>query len=149
MSAQKGLGKGLGALFGELGPAEQPELPNLNLPIQKVEPNPLQPRKTFDQEELASLAESIRMNGIIQPLTVRKLPSGFYQIIAGERRYRASRLAGLEEIPAIVRDWDEQKRLEAALQSTLNVHARVRLVEPGAIPRSEGKAVRVVDKRKL
>lgn len=87
----KGLGKGLGALFGDIN--EQTETPAegaVSLPLQKIEPNPLQPRKTFDPDELASLAESIRMHGIIQPLTVRKLPSGFYQIIAGERRWRGA-----------------------------------------------------------
>ena len=116
MATQKGLGKGLGALFGDIN--EQTETPAegaVSLPLQKIEPNPLQPRKTFDPDELASLAESIRMHGIIQPLTVRKLQSGYYQIIAGERRWRAARLANLSTIPAIVREWDEIKRQEAAL----------------------------------
>ena len=119
MSAQKGLGKGLGALFGELGPAEQPELPNLNLPIQKVEPNPLQPRKHFDPEELQALADSIALHGVIQPLTVRKMASGFYQIIAGERRWRAARLAGLTEIPAVVMEASDEKAMELALIENL------------------------------
>ena len=83
MAMRKGLGKGLGALIGDYN--EQPDAPSegaVTLPLQKIEPNPLQPRKTFNQEELDSLADSIRMHGIIQPLTVRRLPSGFYQIIA-------------------------------------------------------------------
>ena len=119
MSAQKGLGKGLGALFGELAPTEQPELPNLNLPIQKVEPNPLQPRKHFDPEELQALADSIALHGVIQPLTVRKMASGFYQIIAGERRWRAARLAGLTEIPAVVMEASDEKAMELALIENL------------------------------
>lgn len=91
MAMRKGLGKGLGALIGDY--SEQPDAPSegsVTLPLQKIEPNPLQPRKTFNPEELDSLADSIRMHGIIQPLTVRRLPSGFYQIIAGERRDRKS-----------------------------------------------------------
>ncbi len=83
MAMRKGLGKGLGALIGDYN--EQPDAPSegaVTLPLQKIEPNPLQPRKTFNPEELDSLADSIRMHGIIQPLTVRRLPSGFYQIIA-------------------------------------------------------------------
>lgn len=120
MATQKGLGKGLGALFGDIN--EQTETPAegaVSLPLQKIEPNPLQPRKTFDPDELASLAESIRMHGIIQPLTVRKLPSGFYQIIAGERRWRAARLAGLKEVPALVIEADDRKAAELAMIENL------------------------------
>ena len=120
MATQKGLGKGLGALFGDIN--EQTETPAegaVSLPLQKIEPNPLQPRKTFDPDELASLAESIRMHGIIQPLTVRKLPSGFYQIIAGERRWRAARIAGLSEVPAIVIEADDRKMTELSLIENL------------------------------
>ena len=99
MAKQKGLGKGLGALLGEESlRADTPaEGAVSTLPLQKIEPNPLQPRKTFAEEELDALAESIRIHGIIQPLTVRLLPNGYYQIIAGERRWRAARLAGLSE----------------------------------------------------
>ncbi len=120
MATQKGLGKGLGALFGDIN--EQTETPAegaVSLPLQKIEPNPLQPRKTFDPEELASLAESIRMHGIIQPLTVRKLPSGFYQIIAGERRWRAARLAGLSDVPVVIIEADDKKAMELALIENL------------------------------
>lgn len=120
MAAQKGLGKGLGALFGDFNEqAEQPSEGTVTLPLQKIEPNPLQPRKTFDQEELASLAESIRMHGIIQPLTVRKLPTGFYQIIAGERRWRAARLAGLSDVPVVIMEADDKKAMELALIENL------------------------------
>ena len=120
MATQKGLGKGLGALFGDIN--EQTETPAegaVSLPLQKIEPNPLQPRKTFDQEELASLAESIRMHGIIQPLTVRRLSSGYYQIIAGERRWRAARMAGLAEVPAIVIEADDRMVMELGLIENL------------------------------
>ena len=95
MSAQRGLGKGLGALLGESAMQPAPEGGALLLPLQKVEPNPDQPRRRFDEAALQELADSVRQHGIIQPLTVRKLPSGFYQIIAGERRWRAARMAGL------------------------------------------------------
>ena len=120
MATQKGLGKGLGALFGDIN--EQTETPAegaVSLPLQKIEPNPLQPRKTFDPDELASLAESIRMHGIIQPLTVRKLTSGYYQIIAGERRWRAARIAGLQEVPVTVIEADDRKAAELAMIENL------------------------------
>ncbi len=114
----KGLGRGLGALLGEssLAPAEEPITA---LPLQKVEPNPLQPRKLFDEEELQALADSITQHGVIQPLTVRKGTNGFYQIIAGERRWRAARLAGLREIPVVVIDADDRKAMELALIENL------------------------------
>ena len=95
MASQKGLGKGLGALLGDMTEEPRENTPYQLLPIYKVEPNPNQPREVFDEEELEALAESIRLHGVIQPLTVRLLPSGYYQIIAGERRWRASRKAGL------------------------------------------------------
>ena len=120
MTKQRGLGKGLGALLGEaaLQTAEPPSGAQL-LPLQKVEPNPLQPRKNFDPDELQALADSIAMHGVIQPLTVRQLPSGFYQIIAGERRWRAARMAGLSEIPVVVIEADDKKAMELALIETL------------------------------
>ena len=112
MTKQRGLGKGLGALLGEaaMQTAQPPSGAQL-LPLQKVEPNPLQPRKSFDPDELQALADSIAMHGIIQPLTVRQLPSGFYQIIAGERRWRAARLAGLDEVPVVVIEADDKKAI--------------------------------------
>ena len=120
MPKQRGLGKGLGALLGEaaLQTAEPPSGAQL-LPLQKVEPNPLQPRKNFDPDELQALADSIAMHGVIQPLTVRQLPSGFYQIIAGERRWRAARMAGLSEIPVVVIEADDKKAMELALIENL------------------------------
>ena len=120
MAMRKGLGKGLGALIEDFN--EQPNAPGegaVTLPLQKIEPNPLQPRKTFNPEELDSLADSIRMHGIIQPLTVRRLPSGFYQIIAGERRWRAARLAGLSDVPVVVIEADDKKAMELALIENL------------------------------
>lgn len=89
------------------------------LPIHKVEPNANQPRQDFDEEELAALAESIATHGIVQPLTVRQLPSGYYQIIAGERRWRAARQAGLHEVPAVVIEADDKKTMELALIENL------------------------------
>ena len=89
------------------------------LPIHKVEPNPDQPRRDFDEEELQALADSIATHGVVQPLTVRELPNGYYQIIAGERRWRAARLAGLSEIPAVLIEADDRKTMELALIENL------------------------------
>ena len=89
------------------------------LPIHKVEPNPHQPRRDFDEEELSALADSISTHGILQPLTVRELPSGYFQIIAGERRWRAARLANLREVPAVVIEADDKKVQELALIENL------------------------------
>ena len=119
MSAQRGLGKGLGALLGESALQPAPEGGALLLPLQKVEPNPDQPRRRFDEAALQELADSVRQHGIIQPLTVRKLPSGFYQIIAGERRWRAARMAGLREVPVTVIEADDKKAMELALIENL------------------------------
>ena len=113
-----GLGKGLSALLGDdftMNPAQAPS----TLPISQVESYAGQPRKNFDQEKLEELAESIRQHGIIQPLTVRKLSSGYYQIIAGERRWRAARLAGLTEVPAIIIEADDRKAMELAMIENL------------------------------
>ncbi len=113
-----GLGRGLGALLGD--DVLKPEAAgNLYLPISQVENCSAQPRKTFDDGALAELADSIREHGVIQPLTVRKLSSGYYQIIAGERRWRAARLAGLTEVPAVVIEADDQKAAELALVENL------------------------------
>ena len=120
MKKQSGLGRGLSALL---------EDPNLDftqqkggvssVPIHKVEPNPLQPRREFDPEALQALADSITAHGMIQPLTVRELPGGYYQIIAGERRWRAARMAGLQEIPVLVIEADDRKVMELALVENL------------------------------
>lgn len=115
---KRGLGTGLGALFGDDNLAE--DLSGVSsLPIEKVEPRADQPRSTFDQESLAELAESISQYGLIQPITVRKLPTGYYQIIAGERRWRASRLAGLEEVPVRIIEADDRRAMELALVENL------------------------------
>ena len=102
----KGLGRGLAALLGDDVMTPEEEKTSLYLPISQVESCASQPRKQFDPDALADLADSIREHGIIQPLTVRKLQSGYYQIIAGERRWRAARMAGLSEVPAIVIEAD-------------------------------------------
>ena len=119
MASQKGLGRGLGALLGDFEEESQEENGLKKLPLHKIEPNPDQPRRDFDPEELEELAESIRTHGVIQPLTVREMPNGYYQIIAGERRWRASRLAGLEEIPAVIIEADDKKAMELALIENL------------------------------
>ena len=119
MASNKGLGKGLGALLGDFNDEPQEKSAYQLLPIYKVEPNPDQPRQDFDEEELEALAESIRVHGILQPLTVRETRSGYYQIIAGERRWRAARLANLSEVPVIVIEADDKKVMELALIENL------------------------------
>ncbi len=119
MASQKGLGKGLGALLGDFQDIPASDSPYRLLPIYKVEPNPNQPRQDFDEEELEALAQSIGEHGVVQPLTVRELPNGYYQIIAGERRWRASRLANLNEIPAVIIEADDKKAMELALIENL------------------------------
>ena len=119
MASNKGLGKGLGALLGDFEEVSQEKTPYQNLPIYKVEPNPDQPRRDFDEEELQALADSITEHGIIQPLTVRQMNSGYYQIIAGERRWRAARVAGLTEVPVVVIEADDKKAMELALIENL------------------------------
>ena len=114
----KGLGTGLGALFGNDDFNEE-ESELLYLPITKVEPRLEQPRNYFDEEALQELSESILQYGLIQPITVRKLDSGYYQIIAGERRWRASRLAGLTEVPVRVIEADDRRTAELALVENL------------------------------
>ena len=130
----RGLGKGLGALLGEAGDlstfrkpvgyvnkevvgAKEPQdtADILRIPVDLIEPNPFQPRQSFDQDALKELAESIRTFGLIQPVTVRKKENGKYQIISGERRFRACRLAGLEMVPAYIRDANDQGMLEMAI----------------------------------
>ena len=115
----KGLGKGLGALMGDFMEEPIQKSPYQLLPIHKVEPNPNQPRRDFDPEELQSLADSIATHGVVQPLTVRVLDSGYYQIIAGERRWRAARMAELREIPAVIIEADDKKVMELALIENL------------------------------
>lgn len=119
MASKKGLGKGLGALLEDFGTETVETSAYRTLPIYKVEPNPNQPRQDFDPEELEALADSIRTHGIIQPLTVREMPNGYYQIIAGERRWRAARLAEVSEVPAVVMEADDKKVMELALIENL------------------------------
>lgn len=131
---QRGLGKGIGALLGgenDFAPLRQPvgyvhkevvgQRPSqdtadiLRIPVDMIEPNPYQPRMSFDQEALDELADSIRTLGLIQPITVRRKEEGRYQIISGERRFRACRLAGMDMIPAYIRDTNDQGMLEMAI----------------------------------
>ena len=114
----RGLGRGLSALLGDDALQSQ-EGGSLSLPISEVQPGLKQPRKRFDEESLADLADSIRTHGIIQPLTVRRLSSGYYQIIAGERRWRAAKLAGLREVPAVIIEADDRTVMELALIENL------------------------------
>ena len=119
MASNKGLGRGLGALLGDFDEPVSSNSPYKMLPIYKVEPNPEQPRRDFDEEELQALSESIATHGIIQPLTVRETATGYYQIIAGERRWRAARMANLTEVPVMVIEADDKKAMELALIENL------------------------------
>lgn len=118
-SNQKGLGKGLGALFVEPAVSEAEEKATKTLPIQKLEPNRNQPRQDFDEVALQELADSIGEHGLIQPIAVRPLEGGYYQIIAGERRWRASRLAGLKEVPVNIIEVDEKEAAQLTLIENL------------------------------
>ena len=119
MATKKGLGTGLDVLFGDISKEEEKAELVQNLPISKIEPREGQPRTVFDEEALSELAESIREYGLLMPVTVRKLDSGYYQLIAGERRWRASRMAGLAEIPARVIEADDRLATELALVENL------------------------------
>lgn len=115
---KRGLGSGLGALFGEdvlAAPGDK----EATLPIAKVEPRADQPRYSFDEEALEELSESIKQYGLIQPITVRRLDGGYYQIIAGERRWRAARIAGLAEVPVRIIEADDKRAMELALVENL------------------------------
>jgi len=116
--AKKGLGSGLDALFGDSRPVEESSALKM-LPISKVEPNSSQPRESFDGEKLEELADSIRAHGVIQPITVRPLDGEHYQIIAGERRWRAARQAGVSEIPARILEADDRDAMVLALVENL------------------------------
>ena len=116
---KKGLGTGLDALFAANDYDDAPGSELLTLPISKVEPRQAQPRQYFDEEALRELADSISQFGLIQPVVARKLDTGYYQIIAGERRWRASRMAGLVEIPVRVIEADDRRTAELALVENL------------------------------
>ncbi len=118
-SKEKGLGKGLGALLGDKAYSEEQSGSLSTLPISQVQPGLNQPRKKFDAEAISELADSIREHGLIQPLTVRRLGSGYYQIIAGERRWRAAKEAGLEEVPVNIIEADDKKVMELGLIENL------------------------------
>lgn len=130
--AKRGLGKGIGALFGsdteDIGSVsrdinlinnEKSDENIIMLKLSQIEPNKDQPRKSFDEEKLAVLADSIKKHGVIQPIIVNDMNNGFYRIVAGERRWRASRLAGIKEIPAIVRSYNELTTMQVALIENL------------------------------
>ena len=119
MATPKGLGRGMGALLGDFEETPVEKSPYQLLPLHKVEPNPDQPRQDFDEEQLQALAESISLHGVMQPLAVREVAGGYYQIIAGERRWRAARLAGLREIPAVIMEADDKTTMELALIENL------------------------------
>ncbi|HEV2062402.1 MAG TPA: ParB/RepB/Spo0J family partition protein, partial [Solirubrobacteraceae bacterium] len=113
-TAPRGMGRGLAAILSvSEGPAEADEL--RDLPVELIAPNPNQPRRAFDEASLASLADSIAANGVLQPVLVRPVAGGTYELVAGERRWRAAKLAGLERVPALVRERDDAASLELAL----------------------------------
>lgn len=115
---QRGLGRGLGALLSDYSENDAAQAVT-TLPLQRIEPNPNQPRKRFDEVELQALADSIAQHGLLQPLAVRDMGNGYYQIIAGERRWRACRLAGLSEVPVTVVEADDRTVMELALVENL------------------------------
>jgi ParB family chromosome partitioning protein len=110
---RRGIGRGLAAILPEAEASEAGEL--RELPVSLIKPNPSQPRTNFDEEALAALAASIEATGVVQPLLVRPLPDGSYELVAGERRWRAAQQAGVDKVPAVVRDQAEAERLQAAL----------------------------------
>ncbi len=111
--ARTGMGRGLAAILPESAAADAGEL--RDLPVELVKPNPNQPRTRFDPKALASLAASIEVSGVVQPLLVRPLHDGSYELVAGERRWRAAQQAGLEKVPAVIRDSEQAERLQVAL----------------------------------
>ncbi|MEG0440728.1 MAG: ParB/RepB/Spo0J family partition protein [Oscillospiraceae bacterium] len=117
-SKERGLGRGLSALLGDAALDTQ-QGGSVTVPISQVEPGMKQPRKRFEDEALQDLADSIREHGLLQPLTVRRLGSGYYQIIAGERRWRAAKLAGLADLPVLIIEADDRKVMELGLIENL------------------------------
>jgi ParB family transcriptional regulator, chromosome partitioning protein len=112
-SGRRGIGRGLAAILPEAEASAAGEL--RELPVELIKPNPSQPRTKFDEEALDALAASIEASGVVQPLLVRPLPDGSYELVAGERRWRAAQKAGIAKVPAVVRDQEEAERLQAAL----------------------------------
>ncbi|MEI4485389.1 ParB/RepB/Spo0J family partition protein [Frigidibacter sp. MR17.14] len=118
MDKKRGLGRGLSALMADVGPAptvEQPRRADLRVPVEKIVPNPDQPRRRFTPEALQELSDSIREKGVIQPLIVRERDGGMYEIVAGERRWRAAQMAQVHDLPVIVRDFSDTEVLEVAI----------------------------------
>jgi ParB family transcriptional regulator, chromosome partitioning protein len=113
VASRRGIGRGLSAILPETEASAAGEL--RELPVELIKPNPSQPRTNFDPEALAALAASIEASGVVQPLLVRPLPDGSYELVAGERRWRAAQEAGIEKVPAVIRDQEEAERLQAAL----------------------------------
>lgn len=134
MSKGRKLGRGLGALLSD-GPAEQER----EAPVSAIVPNPGQPRRVFGEEALSELADSIRAHGVVQPLIVRELAKGKYELIAGERRLRAAKLAGLDRVPVLVKDYDEEQSAEIALIENLQ--------REDLNPAEEGEAYRSLMKK--
>jgi ParB family chromosome partitioning protein len=118
VNRQHGLGRGLGALLSSPGPASSAEPSTLELPIDAITPNPKQPRKDFDDKALRDLAESLKQSGLLQPVVVRRVGEA-YQLVVGERRWRAAKMAGIERIPAVVREASDAQSLELALVENL------------------------------
>ena len=114
-----GLGRGLESLFEDAAPSFETDASVQTLPLREIEPDPDQPRKSFDEQTLAELAASIAEHGLIQPIAVRPMPAGGYSIVAGERRWRACRMAGLTEAPVVVKDVTDEQAMELALVENL------------------------------
>ena len=128
-----GLGRGLESLFEDAAPSFESDTRIETLPLREIEPDPGQPRKTFDDETLAELSASIAEHGLLQPIAVRPKPSGGYLIVAGERRWRASRMAGLTEVPVIVKDVTDEQAMELALGENLQREDRDPVEEAAGI----------------
>jgi ParB family chromosome partitioning protein len=115
MSTGRGMGRGLAAILSASGEMGEDDVHLRDVPVEMIVPNPKQPRQRFDEATLAGLAESVRRRGVLQPVLVRPVPDGTYELVAGERRWRAAQLAGLDTVPALVRASDDGQALEAAL----------------------------------
>jgi ParB family chromosome partitioning protein len=115
MTGSRGMGRGLAAILSVTGDVGEDDVHLRDVPVDLVVPNPRQPRRRFDEATLAGLAESLRHRGVLQPILVRPVPDGTYELVAGERRWRAARIAGLETVPALVRAHDDAQALEVAL----------------------------------
>src|SRR4030042_3723811 len=115
--AKKGLGKGLGALISSGTPGEQPR--HETIPVDSISPNPLQPRRRFREEGLEELAQSLKEHGVVQPVIVRQAGTG-YELLVGERRWRAAQLAGIRSVPTVIREAEPSERLEIALVENLH-----------------------------